>query len=114
MMQRVFTSDQPFDSKVTVNLLGREYTLKGDVDSDYMVKVSKYVDQRLRELQKKLPGLDSNKLGLLVALNLADELFQARQDESYIDIDDLNKMASKAENLIQMLEEGIVGENTYH
>ena len=108
------TSDQPFDSKITVNLLGKEYTLKGDVDSDYMVKVAKYVDQRLRELQKQLPGLDTTRLSLLVALNLADELFQARQDENHIDRDDLNKMASKTEDLIRMLESGIIGEDIYH
>ena len=107
-------SDQPFDSKVTVNLLGKVYTLKGDVDSDHMVKVSKYVDQRLRELQEQLPGLDSGKLSLLVALNLADELFQARQDENHIDLDNLNKMASKTEDLIRMLENGMIGEDTYH
>ena len=107
-------SDQSLDSKVTVNLLGKEYTLKGDVDSEHMIKVSKYVDQRLRELQKQLPGLDFVKLSLLVALNLADELFQARQGESYVAIDDLNKMASKTEELICMLENGMIGEDTYH
>ena len=112
--QQAFASKSSFDSRVTVNLLGREYTLKGDVDSDYMIKISKYVDQRLRELQDKLPCVDLSKLCLLAALNLADELFQARQDESRVDIENLSEMASKAENLIQMLEDGIIGANTYH
>ncbi len=105
------TTDGKFDSKINVNLLGKEYALKGDVEPEQMLRISKYVDSRFFELRKKVPNLDVTKLLLLTALNLTDELLRARQEDEMIDKQELDEMHNKAENLINMLENGMIGES---
>ena len=115
MQTELHTNHSLLNSTATVNILGRQYALKGDVEPEQMVRVSKYVDQRLHKLRSSIPGIDVTGLLLLTALNLADELFQARQEQIEIPIDkeDLSQMSQKAERLIQMLEKGIIGEESF-
>ncbi|RME92815.1 MAG: cell division protein ZapA [Candidatus Hydrogenedentota bacterium] len=97
-------------SRVRVEILGKKYTLRGDVDTDYMVSLARYVDEKLRELKEIAPDADNTKLALLVALNLADELHRAKSGAPEIP-EDAAMLKEKTERLIQMLEEGIVGTN---
>ena len=107
-------TEPEFNSKITVSLLGKQYTLKGDIEPEQILRISKYVDQRFFELKKRIPNVDVNGLLLLTALNLTDELLQARQEHEMLDKKELSEMYEKAEQLIRMLEEGIIGEETCH
>lgn len=101
-------------SKTKVELMGKPYTLKGDVDPEYMKNVARYVDTKIRELQDIAPQTDVNRLSLLVALNLADELFQSREEyrslSSSIAQENPQATKEKLESMISLLEKGMVGE----
>ena len=66
--------------KTTVTVAGKEYTLVSSDSPEYMRRVAAYADRKLRETAAatRLPALQADALA---ALNLADELMKA-QDEN--------------------------------
>ena len=80
--------------------MGREYKIKGFADKDYIVKVAEYVNEKMKELSKSSSFPSHDRLAILAALNIADELFQEKQKMS----ETLNTIEHKADDLIAMLE----------
>lgn len=105
-------TEQALATRAKVELMGRHYTLKGDVDPEYMVTLARYVDSKIAELKQLAQGQDPLRLALLVSLNLADELFQERHNHEGqpFDQEQLSRLEEKARGLITMLEKGIIGE----
>ena len=66
--------------KVTVRVAGREYTMSGTDSEEHIHRVAAYVDRKMGEisLATRLPG---NMISVLTAMNIADELLKA-QDEN--------------------------------
>ena len=95
-------------SRAKVELMGRQYTLKGDVDPQYMITLAEYINQKLKEMKEMAPQADPTRLALLMSLNLADELFQARNQPA--DNAELDRLQEKTRKLVEMLEEGLIGE----
>ena len=106
-------NDSPLISKAKVELMGRQYTLKGDVDPDYMKNLADYINGRIQEIKELAPQTDPLRLVLLASLNIADELFQAKTDNSNQETlpnDELVAMQEKTKRLLEMLEDGLIGE----
>jgi len=66
-------------TSVTVTIYGHEYTLKGEADSDYVQKVSGFVDRKMKEVADNSSVASTAKVAILAAINIADELFRERQ-----------------------------------
>jgi cell division protein ZapA len=66
--------------KVEVSLLGQRFTLKSDKSEEYVHGLAKFVTQQVEDLRKQTHAVSTHHLALLVALNLADQLF-GREDE---------------------------------
>jgi cell division protein ZapA len=66
-------------TSVTVNIYGHEYTLKGEADSEYVQKVARFVDRKMREVAENSTLASTTKVAILAAINIADELFRERQ-----------------------------------
>ncbi len=69
-------------SLVTVEISGQRYPIRSSLDSAYVVELAAYVDSKMRAASEIAPSTDMLGLAVLVALNLADECFRARQQES--------------------------------
>jgi cell division protein ZapA len=67
-------------NRVKVEILGATYTIKGSEEEDYIRKLADYVDKRLREISEKTSTVSPNKVAILGALTIADELFKTKQD----------------------------------
>ena len=65
--------------KVEVTLLGQSFTVRSDKDEAYVHSLASFVTRRYEELQRQTRAVSSHELALLVALNLADELFQCEE-----------------------------------
>ncbi|HDP98908.1 MAG TPA: cell division protein ZapA [bacterium] len=65
-----------------VNIYGTEYPIKGSTDTEYIKKVAKYVDHKMREVDTGLTVDSSLKVAILAALNITDELFRERDRET--------------------------------
>jgi cell division protein ZapA len=63
---------------VQVQICGHTYTIKGEADQEYILKVASYVDRKMREVMEKLPVASPSKVAILASLNIADELFKER------------------------------------
>lgn len=62
-----------------VTIYGTEYPIRGNTDVEYIKKVAKYVDSKMREVNKNISIDSTLKVSILAALNITDELFQERE-----------------------------------
>ena len=69
-------------SLITVEISGQRYPIRSGLDPAYVVELAAYVDSKMRAATEAAPSTDMLGLAVLVALNLADECFRARQQES--------------------------------
>ena len=89
---------------VNVDIFGSPYTIKkGSEDSDYIERVAAYVDQKMREINEKLPVASVAKVAVLTSLNLADELFKERDGKVRDDLA-LDRLAKSSRRLEALLE----------
>ncbi|GEN35194.1 MULTISPECIES: cell division protein ZapA [Aneurinibacillus] len=79
--------------RVVVEIYGQYYTMKGDSSSSHMRMIAGYVDDKMRQIAAGNPRLDTNKLAVLAALNMADEYFRLRME--YEELIKLLEKASK-------------------
>jgi len=88
----------------TVEILGREYRIKGGADEAYIRTVASYVDEKMREVSDGTALPSTDRLAILTALNIADELFQLRRSSS----SGLTDIESKTEKLIELLDDAFL------
>ncbi len=65
---------------VKVNVAGEEVTIRSEQPAEHSKAVAQYVDDSIRRIQAQSPTVDSGKAAILVALQIADELFRTRAD----------------------------------
>ncbi|MGQ9655173.1 MAG: cell division protein ZapA [Thermodesulfobacteriota bacterium] len=64
--------------RVTVDILGHQYSIKTDGDEQYIQRIAEYVNAKSREVMEATHTVTTLDLIMKVAINLADELFQER------------------------------------
>lgn len=84
---------------VTVEIAGQRYPIRSGLEPAYVIELAAYVDQKLRVATESAPASDMMGLAVLVALNLADECFRARQQSSSAH-GELNERALRLEQLV--------------
>ncbi len=65
-------------NRVTLYIMGEEYVLRGSSTPDEMHRVGRYVDQLMKSLSEKNMQMSRQKVAVLAALNLADELMRLK------------------------------------
>jgi len=85
---------------VTVEILGRTFTLKGSVSQESLQAVAREVDTHLRELQQAFPTRPLSDLAILAALNLAYEYLESKEDHQQLQ----TEIETRSKQLIQILE----------
>lgn len=67
------------NTRVEVFIGGTSYKLSGSEDEAYMKTVAEYVDKKISEMVSLKPTSSvNNNIQMLLALNIADELFKLR------------------------------------
>jgi cell division protein ZapA (FtsZ GTPase activity inhibitor) len=85
---------------VTVEILGRTFTLKGSMSQESLQAVAREVDAQLRELQQAFPTRPLSDLAILAALNLAYECLESKEDHQQLQ----TEIEMRSKQLIQILE----------
>jgi len=67
-------------NRVHVRIFGEEYTMRGNASPEYMKRVAYYVDEKMKLVGQANTRLGINKVAVLTAINLADELFRVRKE----------------------------------
>jgi cell division protein ZapA len=60
------------NGSVRVEIFDQVYNLRGS-DADYILKLAEYVDAKMRAVSEQTATVDSVRLAVLAALNIADE-----------------------------------------
>jgi len=84
---------------VTVDIAGQRYPIRSALDERYVAELAAYVDQKMRAASDAAPATDMLGLAVLVALNIADEFFRARDLQSTAS-GELNERALRLEELV--------------
>jgi cell division protein ZapA len=86
-------------SVVTVEIGGQRYPIRSVLDERYVTELAAYVDQKMRAASDAAPTSDLLGLAILVALNIADEYFRQRDQQS-VTSDDLQERAMRLERFV--------------
>jgi cell division protein ZapA len=85
---------------VTVAIYGENYPIRGEADTEYIRQVASYLDCKMREVAEANSNKSPAKVAILAALNITDELFQARQAASV----EVKELEEKTQTILQWLE----------
>jgi cell division protein ZapA len=92
---------------VTVDIGGQRYPIRSGLDPAYVAELAAYVDQKVRAATDAAPTNDLLSVAILVAMNIADECFRARQQQSSSD-GQFNERALRLEQLVdQVLSQAV-------
>ena len=67
---------------VTVEIAGQRYPIRSTLDPAYVAELAAHVEKKVRAAAEVAPASDVLGLAVLAALNIADEYFRAREQQS--------------------------------
>ncbi|WP_082789136.1 cell division protein ZapA [Desulfolucanica intricata] len=85
------------ENRVEVEIYGDVYVLKGNETTEYMQDVADYVNKMMKEIATRNFKLPLNKVAILSAINIVDELFKLREE--------YDNLVKEYEQLIEEIEE---------
>jgi cell division protein ZapA len=65
-------ANNPANGSIRVEIFDQVYNLRGS-DAEYIIKLAEYVDGKMRAVSEQTSTVDSVRLAVLAALNIADE-----------------------------------------
>ena len=87
---------------VRVMIGGEEYTVRSDLAPEYTREVAAYLDEALKKVLSQGPLVETHKAAILAALDITNELFQAKKDQREV----AARLAAVADDLAKMLPPG--------
>lgn len=91
-------------SRATVEIFGQKLGLKAEGEAERLHELARFVDGRMREVADRTSSVDTVKVAVLTALNIADELFQEREKDQDARQRELD---TQAQGLIAKLEQAL-------
>jgi cell division protein ZapA len=88
---------------VKVQIFGQIYTIRGELDERYVQKLAAYVDEKMSAIADVTSTIDTQKVAVLAALAIADELHTIRKDRN--EQDDL--LREQAERCLTLVERAL-------
>lgn len=71
-------------TRITVEIYGMQYKLAGHSSSEHMRRVAQHVDEQMNRIARGFPKLDTQRVAVLAAVNLADAYLKlADERENY-------------------------------
>ena len=91
-------------NQIKITIFGQEYSVKAPADPTYIKKIAEYVDTKMREVQSGFSSTQSsNRIAILSAMNITDELFNAKKQGDT----DSNEVEEKITSLIDLIDESV-------
>ena len=92
------------DNQIKITIFGQEYSVKAPADPTYIKEIAEYVDTKMREVQSGFSSTQSsNRIAILSAMNITDELFNAKKRGD----SDNNEIEEKITSLIELIDESV-------
>jgi len=91
-------------SSVRVEIFDQAYNLRGS-DPDYILKLAEYVDGKMRAVAEQTHTVDTVRLAVLAALNIADEYHLLKRNHDSGSVEYLKRANNLANALDEVLQE---------
>ena len=91
-------------TSIDVEIFGSVYHVRGEQDPESLRKTAAMVDRKMREISRHVPVVDSGKIAILAALNLADELLQCNNQQEGERVETMEKVAELTGLLTEALD----------
>src|SRR5580692_3804299 len=88
---------------VKVEIFGQMYTIRGELDEAYVQELAQYVDEKMQAIAAGTATVDTQKVAVLAALAIADELHSIQKDRG--DREEL--MREQAERCLTLVERAL-------
>ncbi|MGA2960899.1 MAG: cell division protein ZapA [Candidatus Korobacteraceae bacterium] len=86
------------NDSIRVEIYDQSYNLRGS-DAEHIRELAQFVDSRMRAVSEHTATIDSLRVAVLAALNIADEYFSLKQKYDAIDTE-YTKRASRLGNAL--------------
>lgn len=83
-----------------IEILGQKLTVLSDSDEKAVAGVVQYVNDKVDEISKGGSNLNTLTIAVLAALNIADELFKAKGENSLIS----EQLENRTQELIDLID----------
>lgn len=88
-----------------VEIFGSVYSVRGEQDAAYLQELAETVDRTMRHVAERVATVDTARIAILAALNLADELSQCQRRQE----GERTEITEKVARLASELEEALAG-----
>ena len=85
---------------IKVQIFGQVYSIQGELDGKYVQRLAKYVDEKMHDIADVTKTVDTQKVAVLAALAIADELHNIQRDRG----DHEQLMREQAERCLTLVE----------
>jgi cell division protein ZapA len=90
-----------------IEIYDQLYNVNGEQDEEYLKELAAYVDSKMRTIAESTHMVDSLKVAVLAALNIADEMFTTRQKQQEIE----GPLRKRVEKCVTMVEKALEQSN---
>ena len=85
---------------IKINILGKEYSIKSDVEENYVNQITEYLNQKVEEVLKTTKTVATLNVLILAAMNIANDYFLVKNlNEETIDM-----VETRSRNLIEYID----------
>jgi cell division protein ZapA len=92
---------------VKVEIYDQSYNVSAGENEEYVKELAAYVDGKMREVAEATHAVDSLKVAVLAALNIADEMFAVRERQQQIE----GPLRKRVEKCVAMVEKALEQSN---
>ena len=89
-----------------IEIYDQTYSIQADGNEGYLNELAAYVDGKMRTVAEAARTVDSLKVAVLAALNIADEMFQLKQRQEKLE----GPLRKRVEKCVSLVEKAL--ENT--
>ena len=94
----------PGNNSVRVEIFDQPYNLRGS-NPEYILRLAEYVDSKMRAVAEQTHTVDSQRLAVLAALNIADEYHLLKRNHDAGSVEYLKRANSLSSALDEVLDD---------
>ena len=87
---------------IRIDIFDQSYNIRGD-DERYVQQLAAYVDDKMRAIAEQTRTIDSMRVAVLAALNIADELHALRSRQSDLE----GQIRQRTERALDLVEQAL-------
>jgi cell division protein ZapA len=94
-------------ANVKIEIFDQTYNVNADQNEEYLKELAAYVDGKMRTVAETTRTVDSVKVAVLAALNIADEMYSLRERQQQIE----GPIRQRVEKCVAMVEKALEQSN---